>query len=242
MLIALFAVLGLAFGSFSTVLIERVPQSKSVGGRSQCPKCNVPLRIHELIPVISFLVQGGTCRSCGSRIGILYPAVELLSAAIFVWAALLHSDFWIALALALALWLLAVMCIIDLQTKTIADALNIPFIITSIIYSLLIGQFTWLGLLLPCMFFGVLWVLGRGKWIGSGDILLGIGIGALAGDWRSAMASLMITYIMGALILSLLLMTGRVTRKHHVAFVPFIALGIIIVLVLKTGLSPNTFW
>ncbi len=81
---------GLGFGSFLNVVSLRFKPEKAVfdlkniGGRSNCPYCRKILRWYELIPVISFFIQAGKCRSCGHKLSWQYPGVELLSGLIFV--------------------------------------------------------------------------------------------------------------------------------------------------------------
>ncbi|MEK7560808.1 MAG: prepilin peptidase [Patescibacteria group bacterium] len=69
-------VLGLIVGSFLNVLIIRVPNAETIRGRSQCRTCRKTLRWHELIPVLSFALQKGRCRSCGAVLSLQYPLVE----------------------------------------------------------------------------------------------------------------------------------------------------------------------
>ncbi len=221
----LFGILGLVFGSFASVLITRVPLNKTIGGRSQCPQCKKTLTPLELLPVVSYVFQRGACSGCKKSISMLYPCIELSSAVIFILAATVHAVPWVALTLAFALWLLLVMSVIDIETRTVADALSIPFIVLGLLYSLFLGVNPISGIALGGGFFGALWLVSRGKWIGSGDILLGIGIGALLGSWRFVLASYVITYVLGAFILSVFLITGKISRKDYVPFVPFLALG-----------------
>lgn len=135
---------GLAIGSFMNVLALRydgehfVFNPRIIGGRSRCPHCRHTLRWFELVPVVSFIIQGGRCRNCKARIGAQYPAMELLSAAIFVlvpsalasypWLAgaaggigwIIFSAFWIA-----AFEILALMAYIDIRLQIIPDELSI---------------------------------------------------------------------------------------------------------------------
>ncbi len=80
---ALFVV-GLAFGSFLNVCISRLPREESViTPGSHCPACGAPVRWHDNIPLLSWLLLGGRCRDCGDPISLRYPAVELLTALLF---------------------------------------------------------------------------------------------------------------------------------------------------------------
>src|SRR3954469_2530600 len=77
--------LGAVIGSFLNVVIHRVPQGKSiVRPRSRCPGCDTEIRARDNVPVLSWLLLHGRCRDCGSRISGRYPAIELLTAVVFV--------------------------------------------------------------------------------------------------------------------------------------------------------------
>jgi leader peptidase (prepilin peptidase)/N-methyltransferase len=75
---------GLIIGSFLNVCIVRIPERKSIVlPASACPQCGTPIRAYDNIPVVSYLILGGKCRSCKAHISALYPAVELLTAVLF---------------------------------------------------------------------------------------------------------------------------------------------------------------
>ncbi|MGH9357516.1 MAG: prepilin peptidase, partial [Terriglobia bacterium] len=79
------ALFGLIFGSFLNVCIVRLPHHESiVRPRSRCPVCGHPVSWYDNIPLLSYLALSGKCRRCGKPISVLYPAVELLTAAVFM--------------------------------------------------------------------------------------------------------------------------------------------------------------
>lgn len=81
---AVAAVLGAVIGSFLNVVIHRIPLEQSiVFPNSSCPKCQAPIRPYDNIPILSYLILRGRCRSCGVRISPRYPAVEALTAVLF---------------------------------------------------------------------------------------------------------------------------------------------------------------
>jgi prepilin signal peptidase PulO-like enzyme (type II secretory pathway) len=140
-------ILGLLFGSFLNVVALRYQPDKflfdlkEIGGRSHCPHCGKQLKWFELIPLLSFLVQGGLCRSCGARLSFQYPLVELLSGLIFVlvpWRLgflfplypnpyTLTPILWILVFLALLL-----VALIDLRLRIIPDEINVFLIIVAL--------------------------------------------------------------------------------------------------------------
>lgn len=75
---------GLVLGSFFNVVGLRIPVKKSIiKPRSACPNCGHQLKVFELIPVFSYIIQGGKCRGCQSRISPIYPIMELLTGILF---------------------------------------------------------------------------------------------------------------------------------------------------------------
>ena len=85
MIYAFLAILGLVFGSFYLVVATRLPEEKSIiKPGSHCDNCNHELKWYELIPVISYMLQKGKCRSCGAKIPFLTVIIELITCAAFV--------------------------------------------------------------------------------------------------------------------------------------------------------------
>ena len=235
--ISLFVLLGLIFGSFGTVIVMRVPKGKGIGGRSRCVSCSKKLSACELIPVFSFLLQRGTCLHCKKRIHWLYPFTELATVFLFLLALWLQPITYnlqpASLLLALLLWLLLLIAIIDLHTQMIPDTLNIPLLLGSIFYTSFFSDLDVLALILGGGFFGLQWIISRGKWVGSGDIILGTSIGALLGSWRLTIYWIAVSYCIGAAVVCYFLATGKKTRKDRIAFGPFLVIGVILVMVFE---------
>lgn len=223
--VVLFAMIGLTFGSFGTVLVARVPVRQRLGGRSQCPACKHALGAGELIPLLSYALQRGRCRHCRRAIGTMYPSVELLTTFLFVAALFLEGSPFPSILLAFALWLLLLIAVIDIRTRTIHDALNFSFVFLAGAHAVAVERFQIAGAVLLAGFFAIQWLLSRGRWVGSGDIILGAGIGLLLGSVARALLCLGLAYILGAAVALFLLATGRVTRKSTVPFGPFLALA-----------------
>lgn len=205
----------------------------SICGRSGCPSCKKQLTPLELVPVLSYLVVRGRCTKCSTPIGLLYPAIEITSALLFVLAYWMHGATLAGALLALCVWLLLIISAIDYYTQTISDALNIPFLFFAITYAVAIHQFAAGGVVLGAGFFGALWLASKGRWVGSGDIILAAGIGALMGSWQRMLACLLLTYILGGMLVSLLLLLKKVQRGQHIAFGPLLAIGAMVTLLFK---------
>lgn len=120
--------LGAIIGSFLATLILRWPQERTVlSGRSSCDGCGRTLRMRDLVPIASFLLQQGRCRTCGAGIDPLHPAVELACA--FAGALAL----WLApgvegLGWALFAWLLLTLAVLDYRHFWLPDALTFPLL------------------------------------------------------------------------------------------------------------------
>lgn len=223
--IALFFVVGLALGSFGNVLIVRLPAGESIGGRSRCPHCKHALRWRDLIPVVSYAWLRGRCRTCRAGIAWRYPAVELASAMLFT-AGMVHESGIVAgVALGTALWVLLLIAVVDARTQRIPDALNAALAAAAVVYAGQTGAFDILAPAAALGFFGGQWVVSRGRWVGSGDVLLAAAIGILLGSFGSVVVAVFAAYGIGAIVVLMLLLAGKVQRRGHVAFGPFLALG-----------------
>ena len=226
-----FFIIGLVFGSFGNVLIERLPKNKKINGKSKCPKCNHTIKALDLIPVLSFFLLGGKCRYCKAAISIQYPLVELASGILFVIATIIMSvSIPVALLLGIILWLLLIISVIDAKTHGIPDVLNISFVLLSIVYSLLTGLLPIVAPLIAAGFFFAQWKLSEGKWVGSGDIILAAGIGFLLAHWIDVVLMIGASYIIGAVVALWLILTQKKSKKEHLGFGPFLALGTFVVL------------
>ena len=120
------AVLGAIIGSFLNVVIHRVPREESIAfPASHCPSCDTAIRPYDNIPVISWAVLRGRCRSCRSPISARYPAVELLTAALFALTYLLHSGLTLSLPFDLA-FVAAIIALVFID----AEHMLLPNVIT----------------------------------------------------------------------------------------------------------------
>lgn len=127
-LLAVYAVLtGLIVGSYLNVVIHRLPRGAStVLPRSRCPACGAPIRARDNLPLLSFLLLGGRCRSCGIRIAWRYPLVELASALLFLGAMLrwgLTAQALVAVLFGCAMLALAA---IDVEHYVLPDRITLP--------------------------------------------------------------------------------------------------------------------
>ena len=129
--------LGLVFGSFIATLAIRWPEGRSsLAGRSACDGCGRTLRAIELVPVLSYVIQRGRCRSCAARIAPSHLVVELLALAIGV-ASGLAAPGWAGGAGAVFGWLLLALAAIDLRAFWLPDPLTAALALLGLLGGLL---------------------------------------------------------------------------------------------------------
>jgi leader peptidase (prepilin peptidase)/N-methyltransferase len=225
---------GAIVGSFLTVVVDRVPKKESViSPRSRCPRCGTEIRSRDNIPVLSWLLLGGKCRSCGTRIPARYPLLEAGSAAIFGGVAAVYPGiFLIAMLCAFAAVMLAVAAI-DLEHRIIPNRITYPafpvFALAIVVgwaldqgldpVRALIGALAYGGAFLLIAF-----IAPRG--LGMGDVkltaLIGLVMGSIGLRYVGVAAG-------GAILLGgigglIALLAGR-GRKSAIPFGPFLSVG-----------------
>jgi leader peptidase (prepilin peptidase)/N-methyltransferase len=139
-LISIFVVLfGLAFGSFLNVCISRLPRHESLmKPRSRCPRCGASIRALDNIPIVSWMLLRGRCRSCRQRIAWRYPAVELATAALFLLSFLRFGLTITGAGTAVLSFLLLGLAVMDAETMRLPDAFTLIGIALGILYALLL--------------------------------------------------------------------------------------------------------
>ena len=235
----LFFVLGAAVGSFLNVCISRLPKGKSIlSPGSHCPKCGCPIKPYDNIPMLSYILLGGRCRSCRQRIAFGYWCVEALTALLFL---LLYREFGLSYTLPLALLFTSIMIVvgfIDMKNKIIPNAITLPGIAVGLIFSAFQGTSTlynaiW-GILLGGGGLLAVGEVGRRLFkresMGGGDIKLAAMIGAFWG-WKIVLATLLLSFLSGGIGGVLVLLAERSVRGSRVIpFGPFIAASAVIAL------------
>lgn len=243
MLILVCAALGLCFGSFANVIIIRLHEMSSLHGRSHCVACNKVLRPQHLIPLLSWFWLRGRCAYCQEPIHIQYPLVELAGAILLVIAALRHdpfgSEFPLFIFESVIYFGLLIIVGMDLRWKEMPLELMIGLGIFAVLFHVLRAQQTGMVLItierlvlgagVAVGFFGLQWLLSKGRWIGSGDIWFGGVMGFVAG-WPGTAVALYLSYLAGGLVVACLLITGVIRRGMRVPFAPALATGLVLTL------------
>jgi leader peptidase (prepilin peptidase)/N-methyltransferase len=236
MLTALVAVLGLFIGSFLNVVIYRVPRDESVvRPRSRCPGCGTQLAEYDNIPVVSWLVLRGRCRTCGEPISIRYPAVELLTAVVF---GLLAWHFGWTWALPAFLYLGAIgvaLAAIDIDTKRLPDVIVLPsYAVAAVLLGAAAGlDHDWHALLrvaaggVALWAFYLLLVLVYPRGMGWGDVKLAGVLGMYLGwlGWGPLIVGGFLGFLLGGLLGAALMVAGRAGRKTKIPYGPYMLLG-----------------
>lgn len=222
------ALFGLAAGSFLNVLIFRTHKgASSWRGRSRCMNCGHVLSWHELLPLASFLWLRGKCRHCAAALSWQYPLVEAGTALAFALVASRFGLTWFTLWGWIVASIMIAIAVYDARWSLLPDSFSIFLAIAGFGMALAmkvplidLGY----GLIAGVGFFGSQYLLSRGRWVGSGDVLLGGALGLLLG-WRMLGLGLMLAYFIGALVASILLLAKRQKAQGVMAFGPYLALG-----------------
>ncbi len=232
-----FFLLGLIIGSFLNVCIWRLPRGESIAyPGSHCPLCGAPIRWFDNIPLLSFLLLKGRCRSCGKRISPRYPLVELLTGSLFLatyWSFGLTPQTAIYLLLASSLITVG---FIDLDKKIIPNLITLPGIVLGLALALFLPYLSlWSSLLGAILGGGTLFLVGifgralfKKAAMGGGDIKLAAMIGAFFG-WQQILLVLFLSFLLGAIIgTTIEFVKGTLSTRRQIPFGPYIALSGII--------------
>jgi leader peptidase (prepilin peptidase) / N-methyltransferase len=225
-LAAIALVPGLAFGSFLNVVAARVPRKRSiVSPGSACMSCKAELAWYDNVPVLSYLLLRGRCRGCGTSIGVVYPAVELV-AALLVAATFLvfgfSGDAFVASFFCLALVTISAT---DLSHRIVPNVVVLPAaVVVLVAQTALHPSFEWALGAFGASFFLLLAALVHPKGMGMGDVKLALLLGAMLG--RHVPVGLMVG-MLAALVPSAVLFAryGAKARKMKIPFAPFLAFG-----------------
>ena len=221
----------LALGSFLNVVAARVPLRRSVvRPASACMSCGHELAWHDNVPVVSWLLLRGRCRSCGERISPLYPAVELatagLVAACFV-AFGLSGEAFVASFFCVVL---VVLSAIDFTHRIVPNRIVLPAaLVVLVAQTVLEPSPEWaLGALAAAGFLFAA-ALAYPAGMGMGDVKLALLLGAMLG--RTVSVGLMLGMV-AALVPSVVLLArhGSAARKMGIPFAPFLAFGALVAL------------
>jgi leader peptidase (prepilin peptidase)/N-methyltransferase len=229
-----FFVGGLVYGSFLTMVVHRVPRHRSiVAPGSACPSCGAPVRPIDNIPVVSYLVLRGRCRTCRAPISPRYPLTELTCGGLCAGAALAFSDLYVASMSAAFLGTLLALGLIDAEHRVLPNAIVYP---ASVLFAAasVVGDLAGRPLSVPRAAIGffafgfpllvITFISPRG--MGMGDVKLAALIGLVLGSLglRYAAVAAALGVLAGGLGSLVALAIGR-SRKDALPFGPYLAVG-----------------
>jgi leader peptidase (prepilin peptidase)/N-methyltransferase len=223
---------GAVLGSFLNVVTYRLPRHESlITPASRCTRCGTPVKAYDNIPVISFLLLRGHCRSCGVAISPRYPLVEALTGALCAGAAIAHASAS-AIALSIALILLVVpAALIDLEHRIIPNSLTALGAAVAVVIGLALdpsGEPQRLIAGAAAGGFLLIAALAYPGGMGMGDVKLAAVMGLFLG--RAVAPAILIGLVAGVLVGAVIVARkgAREGRKTAVPFGPFLALGAVV--------------
>ena len=241
--IAIAAAFGAVVGSFLNVCIYRLPLGKSVVyPPSACTNCARELLWYENVPIVSWLVLRGRCRTCGTPISFRYPLIEALTAAMFGLAWWYYGPGALVASRLIFGCALIVLFAIDLEHHLLPNAITIPGIIVGFVFSFftepgweasLIGLLAGGGALYAIA--EIYYRVRHEEGLGMGDVKMLAMIGAFLG-WKLALLTLILASFAGTLIGIGLIVTRRGGMKYALPFGTFLALGAAAAAVVGPGL------
>lgn len=232
-------VFGTLVGSFLNVVILRHNTGESAfKGRSRCFSCKKILSWYELVPILSYLIQKGRCRNCGSKISIQYPLVEFVTGLLFLLAFNNFQSMEVELPYVWAIIsLLIIIAVYDLRHQIIPDLFVWLFNLLTFCYLLFVIGYSLNHILSGfafAVFFAFIWLISRGKWMGLGDAKLALGLGWMLGPVKT-LSAFMFSFWLGGLcsIFLLLLGKGKYGMKSQIPLAPFLIAGSLLALFLN---------
>jgi len=233
MAVAAFAgFMGAIIGSFLNVVTYRLPRRESlVKPASHCPTCGTPVKPYDNVPVLSWVLLRGHCRSCGEHISVRYPLVEALTAALCVGAVLVHHS---AAAIALSVVLIVLVvpaALIDLDYKIIPNRITALGAVLAIVLGLALdpsGEPERLIAGVAAGGFLLLAALAYPGGMGMGDVKLAAVMGLLLG--AAVAPAILVALLAGVAVGATVIARRGVSdgRKTAVPFGPFLALGALV--------------
>ena len=238
------AILGAVGGSFAAAVADRMPRGESILlGRSRCRSCERQLTILDLVPVVSWTMLRGRCRSCGASFGSTSLLVELLTSGLFVLCALVIENPFALVAHWILCTGLVALAVIDIATLRLprdiihaTAAIGIPILAVASITGdeLFRMRTSIIGALCSLGAMACLYVASSGR-LGDGDVRLSPLLGAFLGWWSlsAVFSGFFLAFLLGSVIGSALIVTRRSSRSMAIPFGPFLAAGTILTVVLE---------
>ena len=219
---------GITIGSFLNVCIYRIPLDEDIAvERSHCMKCGHILKWYELVPLFSWIIQGGKCRSCKQKISIQYPIVEAGNAILWLMVLYTNGLTWQTLIYFFCSSCMIVISVIDERTHEINIFLNI-FIAVLGVVNLVLDYKNWIyyviGMLCVSVVLLIIVIVSKERAMGLGDVYLMAASGLLLG-WKHTICAFVLACVLGSII-HLIRMAASKKKDHVLALGPYLCLGI----------------
>src|SRR6202521_5090544 len=242
---------GLVVGSFLNVCILRIPENKSIVlPASSCTNCGKAIAPYDNIPVLSWLILGGKCRNCKTKISPMYPAVELLTGLLFL-ACYFVFGLTVDAFKGATLWaLLVVLTITDLRERILPDSVNLFGVVAGLLFSFFTkptdGTALWIAnrwfdfpppqaaisfadaVLGALVGSGLLWAVAEGYFrlrdregVGLGDVKMMAAEGVFLGLKRTLM-TVLAGSLLGSVIGIVLIAVSKKDRNYELPFGTFL--------------------
>ena len=218
---------GIIIGSFLNVCIYRLPLKEDIIVKpSHCMQCGAKLKWYDLLPLVSWMVLGGKCRSCKTSISVQYPLIEALNGVLYVLIFAVNGWNAESLLYCFLVSALIVLSVIDFRTYEIPFGINL-FILALGLIHLALDYKNWslyvIGFFAVSVFLEIIIWISEGKAIGGGDMKLMAAAGLLLG-WKLIVLSFVLGCIYGSVIHSLRMRTSK--ESHVLAMGPYLSMGI----------------
>ena len=228
--------------SFDKSQVEKIKKQSLFSDRSVCLHCGHQLKWYDMVPLVSWVYLNGKCRHCHKKIGNFEPIIELSMAAFFVfsyifWPYTLETPLEVA---RLVLWVgggvgLGILFAYDKKWFLLPDIIVYPLIglgLVNVIVVLAQSSFELAKLtdiLYACLvlsgLYYLIYVASNHKWVGFGDVKLGLVLALLLADWRLAILALFLANLIGTILVIPAMVLGKIKRQSHIAFGPLLIAG-----------------
>lgn len=225
--------------------LKRLLGKKVRDDRSQCLECGYELKWYDLVPIVSWLSLRGRCRNCKHAIGKFELLMELGVAAFFVvsfmfWPGgindglqLTHFILWLIAGV-----IMAVLFAYDLKWFLLPDKYTIALAVVGLaIVGVVAAQSQDIGgtllsaggaILVLSGLYATLFVVSKGRWVGFGDVKLGVGLALILANWQLALVALFLANFIGCLVVIPLMVAKKLKRNAHVPFGPMLIAGTVV--------------
>ena len=223
-------IFGITIGSFLNVCIYRIPLGESiVTAPSHCMTCGRKLKWYDMVPVFSWLVLGGKCRNCKSKISVQYPIIEGVNGILYVMICAVNGLEWSSVIYCFMASALLVLSIIDWRTYEIPFGINVFLFVLGIAMTILDrGNLVehLIGMICVSFLLGILYLLTGGRAIGGGDIKLMFACGLILG-WKLILLAFFLGCIIGSVVHIIRMSVKKAGRM--LAMGPYLSAGIFLV-------------